>query len=253
MQLTQKARAFSVWMVLALAVLTVSVAARPAGAQGTDLFNNTNTGGVANHPTNATVFTLNTPAHITELETYHWNNGRGASPGTLGLRYQNRHIYGPFAAHGTAGQGNAPNVNWIATTNVTVPAGTYTVLDSDLNTWSHNGQSSSSGFAIVRGSHVAGPIAPPPPGPTAPPQPPQPASSPTPSGFRACFVNSGSVASAGPCMLAPGAPLWVHMSRSLPHPPATLMFRAVLAAGVPAQVRSPLTGGGQYYTHICII
>ncbi len=92
MKLTQKARAFPVWMLLALAVLMVSVAARPADAA--DLFNNTNTDGVANQPTNPTVFTLHGPANITELVTYHWNNGRGARPGTIGLQYQNGHTTG---------------------------------------------------------------------------------------------------------------------------------------------------------------
>ncbi len=239
MKMAQKAREVWVWMMLALAVLTVSVSARPAGAQGTDLFNNTNTGGTANRPTNPTVFTLNAAARISELVTYHWNNGRGATPGTIGLRSQNGQTFGPFAARGVAGQGNAPNVNWVAPANVTVPAGTYTVRDSDPGTWSHNPQSFSRGFAIVRGSLVAG---------GAPPLPPQPSPSLAPPGFRPCFVNSGSAASAGPCVLVPGALLWVHMSRQLPNPPANLMFKAVLAAGVPAAVRSPLTGGGQYYS-----
>ena len=168
MKMTQKARAFSVGMMLALAVLTVSVSARPASAA--DLFNNTNISGTLNRPTNPTVFTLNAPAQIAALVTYHWNNGRGAAPGTIGLRSQNGQTFGPFAARGTAGQGGAPNVNWVATVNVTVPAGTYTVLDSDPATWSHIPQSLSRGFTIVRGSLVATAPAPPP-GPSCQPLP----------------------------------------------------------------------------------
>jgi hypothetical protein len=73
-------------------------------------------------------------------------------------------------------------------------------------------------------------------------------SSSVPSKFHACFVNSGSVASAGPCVLAPGSLLWVRMSKHLPNPPATLTFKAALAHGVPAAVSSPLSGSGQYYS-----
>jgi len=73
-------------------------------------------------------------------------------------------------------------------------------------------------------------------------------SSSTPQDFHACFTNSGSVASAGPCMLAPNAPLSVHMSKTVPNPPAKLMFKAALAHGVPASVTSPLSGTGKDYS-----
>ncbi len=126
-----------------------------------DLFNNSNSAGVANHPTNPTLFTLHAPASISELVSYHWNNGRGARPGTIGLRSQTGQAFGPFAARGVAGQGGAPNVNWVATPNATLPAGTYTVLDSDPGTWSHNPQSFSRGFVIVRGSLLAAKATPP--------------------------------------------------------------------------------------------
>jgi len=66
--------------------------------------------------------------------------------------------------------------------------------------------------------------------------------------FQPCFVNSGSVASAGPCKRAPNDPLSVRMSRTLPNPPATLLFKAALAHGVPASVTSPLSGSGKDYS-----
>jgi len=141
--------AFSVLAALAINPLLTSA------ERFADLFNNSNSAGVANHPTNPTMFTLNARASISELVTYHWNNGRGARPGTIGLRSQTGQIFGPFAARGVAGQGGAPNVNWVATPNATLPAGTYTVLDSDPGTWSHNSQSFSRGFVIVRGSLLA--------------------------------------------------------------------------------------------------
>jgi len=52
-------------------------------------------------------------------------------------------------------------VNWIARVNRNLPAGTYTVLDSDPRTWSRNPQSGGQGFTIVRGAafNLRGPIA----------------------------------------------------------------------------------------------
>ncbi len=165
MKTTRKARAFSVGMMLALAVLTVSVSAHPAGAA--DLFNTFNSGGTLNGGASQW-FPLNA-AHITELVTYHWNNGQGAPPGTIGLRNRYGQSFGTFAARGVAGQGGSPNVNWVATVNVNVPAGIYQVVDSDPNTWSMNPQSGYFGFAIVRGTMASAP--PPTPAPPAPPAP----------------------------------------------------------------------------------
>jgi hypothetical protein len=122
------------------------------GGTGVDLFYNTNIDAVYNNPPNLTVFSLSAPAVIRQLVTYHWNNQAGDAPGTISLRDQTGTVYGPFAAHGVPGQGGVPNANWVADLNQLVPAGTYTVIDSNPQTWSHNQQSLYTGFAIVRGS-----------------------------------------------------------------------------------------------------
>ena len=121
------------------------------GGSGSDLFNNTNTSGVRNGPTASPQFTLASSAVITQLVTYHWNLGQGARPGYISLQMVNGPSFGTFSAFGTAGSG-VQNANWVANVNVTVPAGTYLVIDSDRNTWSNNNQSGFQGFAIVRGS-----------------------------------------------------------------------------------------------------
>ena len=41
------------------------------------------------------------------------------------------------------------NANWVSSTNVTLPDGTYQALDSDPSTWSNNAQSLSRGFGRV--------------------------------------------------------------------------------------------------------
>src|SRR5579863_8264499 len=136
-----------------------------ASAQAADLCNNTNGGGVVNHPSNAQApCVLGQSAQITQLITYHWNNGQGARPGTLALvNLATGQQYGPFAAGGSSGQGGAANVNWIANVNFTVPAGRYAVVDSDPNTWSWNQASGGYGFIRVEGAYVASPPPPPPP------------------------------------------------------------------------------------------
>jgi hypothetical protein len=120
---------------------------------GLDLFNNTNIDTVFNGPPpNVTAFSIAVPARIKQLVTYHWNNGTGDPPGAIGLRDQNGTPFGTFPAHGVPGQGGVPNANWVADLNQIIPAGTYTVIDSNPPAWSYNQQSLSAGFAIVRGS-----------------------------------------------------------------------------------------------------
>lgn len=116
------------------------------------VFTNGNDGGVVNQPTKPTVFTLNTPTQITQIMAYHWNNGRGTpATGTIALRSGSGQTYGPWQTTGQPGQGGAPNCYWIATPNVALPAGTYTVVDSDPATWAHNGGSGGAGMAVIDG------------------------------------------------------------------------------------------------------
>lgn len=230
----------SIFLLAVLLVLTL-----PAGAN--DLLNNTNSGGTLNHAPNPAFFELVAPAHVSELVTYHWNNGRGAMPGTISLRHQSGQIFGPFRAHGTSGAWGAPNVNWIADVNITIPPGGYIVLDSDPNTWSYNAQSGNRGFAIVRGSYLP-PVLPPQPRPQ--PVNPQPGIITTTStpGFHPCAPSTYSVAFTGPCNIAAGAGVTVEMRRSLPSPPANLLFKRVLAPGVISEYSSSLSGSGMFLT-----
>jgi hypothetical protein len=120
---------------------------------GIDLFNNMNIDTVFNAPPNVASFTLNDPAVIKQLVTYHFNSGHGDPPGTITLRnLSGSVIVGPIPAHGVPGMGGVPNANWVADLNQLVPADTYTVEDSNKGTWAYNQQSGSAGFAIVRGS-----------------------------------------------------------------------------------------------------
>jgi len=109
----------------------------PAPNNGGLLFDNWNNAGVFSGPTTATTFYLPSTTKITQLANYHYyNNGTG--PGTISIQNQNGQSFGPFATVGVPGQGGVANAAWVATPNVIVPAGTYTVSDSNSATWSYN-------------------------------------------------------------------------------------------------------------------
>jgi hypothetical protein len=108
----------------------------------------------------APVFSTNGKAYcVTYIQTYHWNSGKGALPGTLGLKRVGgagpgvAATIGPFKAKSSAGQNSAPNVNWYVGVPP-IPAnaainGDYSCTDSGAGTWSSNTQSGGRGFCIV--------------------------------------------------------------------------------------------------------
>jgi hypothetical protein len=108
---------------------------------------------VVNNPPSTTVFTIDQPRTITKMGTYHWNNGQGQTPGTIGLMGPNWKIYGPWQAYGEPGMGGVPDAYWIVTipNGLDLPAGSYTVLDSDPATWAYNSESGNSGIVSIVG------------------------------------------------------------------------------------------------------
>lgn len=123
---------------------------------GKPIYDNGNIGGVMNAPTRPTTFSLGQPHVITKITNYHWNSGRGAALGTIALRDQGGRTYGPWPTTGRPGQGGVPNAYWDAAPNVTLPPGTYTVVDSDPSTWAQNGESQGSGHTRVEGYPAGG-------------------------------------------------------------------------------------------------
>ena len=170
------------------------------------LFDTFNPYGVANQPTAATLITFATPTRITQLATYHWNNGLGARPGVIYLLNAAGGVAAGHYAVGQNGQGGAPDTDWVATLNAVVPAGTYRVVDSDATTMSQNPQSGGRGFVRVWGFTGSAPA----PAPT----------------FKPCLVNSGAAADMGPCLARPGTTVMtIQLVRGLHAPLATVVFR----------------------------
>lgn len=116
------------------------------------IFDNTNIYAVSSNPPNPAQFTTNRPYTLTYIQTDHWNDGKGTSKaGTVALRASTGGTYGPWQTTGEPSSAGAPNVDWACQPNIVLPAGSYTVVDSDPSTWSHNAASGSAGICIVEG------------------------------------------------------------------------------------------------------
>ncbi len=114
------------------------------------IYDSWNTGSVNNNPTCSPFFTLSEPQMITYIDTYHWNNAAGSPGGTISLRNGYGKQYGPWEVETSLDQGEVPKGYWIVHPNEVIPAGTYTVEDSDPATWSQNSESPC-GFTKVEG------------------------------------------------------------------------------------------------------
>jgi hypothetical protein len=115
----------------------------------TEVFSNSNIYGVLNNPPDPTTFELATTTTITYVMDYHYFNG-GTPPGTIALRHNDGTLYGPWQAEGRIGQGGVADAYWEVWPMVTLPAGTYTVVDSSPSTWSWNSHSNNQGITIVK-------------------------------------------------------------------------------------------------------
>jgi uncharacterized protein YceK len=94
-------------------------------------------------------FTLGKPAYVADITTYHFLDGGGPTPGTLGLKSSDGKTYGPWPCKGVDGQGGVKNAFWVATPNELLPAGTYKIVDSNPGTWSTNDKAKGIGFTTV--------------------------------------------------------------------------------------------------------
>jgi hypothetical protein len=117
------------------------------------LFENGNIDAVENQPSAPTRFTLDRACRITEIMTYHWNDARGARPGTVSIHSPGGARLGTWRAEGQPGQGGVQNAYWIVRpADLVLPSGRYTIEDSDPATWAQNPGSRWIGFARVRGT-----------------------------------------------------------------------------------------------------
>jgi hypothetical protein len=109
---------------------------------------------VENSPTHSSSFEITQPHYISYIDTYHWNNGQGTSSGgSISLQKEDGEIFGPWTVTAESGSGVA-NVWWISHPDEVIPAGTYTIIDSEPDTWSKNSESDDRGFSRVEGHPI---------------------------------------------------------------------------------------------------
>ena len=125
------------------------------------IFDDTNVGLVGSGGRRPTFSTAGKAYCVTYIQTYHWNNGKGAgtATGLLGLSALGTALGGPgsigsWRVSASSGQAGAPSLNWRATLPRNPPVvirGSYTCNDSEPGTWSQNQASAGLGFCIVGG------------------------------------------------------------------------------------------------------
>lgn len=113
------------------------------------LFSNYNSAGVASNPSSPTVFTLTGSRKIYPIQDYHWNSAKGKTPGTISLKSDSGKVFGPWNAQGASGQGGVPDAYWTVYPDAEIPAGTYTIVDSDPASWAQNSGSKGIGMSQV--------------------------------------------------------------------------------------------------------
>lgn len=89
-----------------------------------------------------------TEHYLTEITTYHWNESKGTPAGTIALKSADGTVFGPWKATLVNG------VYWVAKPGVSIPAGSYTVVDSDPGTWAQNTQCGGMGMTWASGIPV---------------------------------------------------------------------------------------------------
>lgn len=113
-----------------------------------------NIGAVVNGPTRAVVIKTPEPIYIRSIQTYHWNGGRGRTPGTISLRNRQGEIFGPWPTVGKPGQGGVANAYWYGEPDFMLPAGEYELVDSDPKSWATNKAAGNRGFVRIAFQNV---------------------------------------------------------------------------------------------------
>lgn len=120
------------------------------------LFTNTNPDGVTPGATVPATFTVTTPIHALVVATYHYVTPNGVpTTGQVSLQGPDGKTYGPWPTTGSDGQGGIANAVWSADVDLTLSAGTYTVIDSDPATWSANKGTGGAGMFWINGDATA--------------------------------------------------------------------------------------------------
>lgn len=104
---------------------------------------------VRNGPTKPVTIDTKRPILVRSIRTYHWNDGKGDTPGTISLRSFDGNVVGTWRAVGVAGQGGVRNAYWLVEPQVVLQPGKYLLVDSRPETWATNDAAKNKGFVRI--------------------------------------------------------------------------------------------------------
>ena len=114
------------------------------------LWTNFNTDAVHNGAPVSITINVEDEVRITSITTYHWNDGKGDTPGSISIWTGGEQL-GSWDAEARTGSG-ADNVLWDIAPDIVLKAGkAYDFVDSSPATWSCNSGSDNEGFLEIRG------------------------------------------------------------------------------------------------------
>ena len=117
------------------------------------IYSNFNSDPVSSHPDHYRVLSLNDdsePVLIQRIRTHHWNNGKGAQPGTISVHEDDVKI-GTWQAVGRSAFG-VPNVYWdVLVDLIMYPGHEYFISVSDVDSMSYNEASGGCGMFELYG------------------------------------------------------------------------------------------------------
>jgi hypothetical protein len=116
-----------------------------------ELLDTKNNDGVLNGPPQPTSFQVDKPYLVTGIWDYHWNGGRGTTPGNIRLLRSDGKVFGPWEVTAADTDGK---INWICKPNTRIPVGKYTLIDSEDSSWSWNEATGRMGMTKVLGRPV---------------------------------------------------------------------------------------------------
>jgi hypothetical protein len=112
------------------------------------LFDTKNNDAVLNGPPEHAEFTISQSYYITDIWNYHYNGGQGVTPGNISLRRSDGKVFGPWEV---SAADVTTKINWECQPKTTLPAGTYTIIDSEDALWSWNDRTGRRGMSKVKG------------------------------------------------------------------------------------------------------
>ena len=152
MKIIKKSMTFALVLAMIASMMTVYYSDHvyaDSASNYSEVWTNVNTTQVTSNPSNPTTFSVpnGKELNLKAISLYHYNNGYGATPGTVTLKMGTK-IIGTWNAVGTY-----YNQWWEVFPAKTLSAGTYSITCSSNATWSCNSISNNAGFASVHGTY----------------------------------------------------------------------------------------------------